>query len=240
MKILLIIILVFSSTVAFAQNRKLRWSTETCEFEGTYNAKKYSEKQLRDTLKLFATGNFRIEANATPLDFEGVEKLSVAALDAEYNSKSAGVRNLNLIKSPYWEAVRQKKLNELEQVYKLSRATMLAYKNPAMIRDYANAPSCVKTYANSLINGGSELLAIWRRVNEDGRRKNADPERVRRIFDQQLNSPDKYKYAQIEVMTYGWWNCANEFIQYEEGYDRQQKEFKKLFTRVRTIGCDEP
>jgi len=117
---------------------------------------------------------------------------------------------------------------------------MQAYENPAVIRQYTGAESCVKRYANPLINGGDELLNVWRRVNEDSRSKNADPERLRKIFDQQYKSTDKFKFARLEVMTFGWWNCANEFIQYEQNYDRPEKEFKKAFARVRTISCDEP
>lgn len=242
MKIFLITILILSSAAAasFAQTRKFRWTTELCEFEGAYNAKKYTAAKLRNTLKLFAPESFNIEADATPQTFEGIKRLQIDALDKEYNLKSTALKNLDIVKSKYWEALRQRKLNELEQVYRLSRVTMQAYDNPVLLKEYSSAASCVKIYANPLINGGDELLGTWRKVNEDLRRKNASPERLRNIFDQQYSSPDKYKYARIEVMTFGWWNCANEFIEYEEGYERHEKEFKKLFTRVKTVGCDEP
>lgn len=91
-----------------------------------------------------------------------------------------------------------------------------------------------------MINGGNDLLALWLEINRESRRKNLSPENVRNIYERQFNSPDKLLYARIEVMTYGWWNCANDFIEYDQDDDRYQREFKKLFTRVKTIGCDEP
>jgi hypothetical protein len=42
-------------------------------------------------------------------------------------------------------------------------------------------------------------------------------------------------------MAFGWWNCANEFIERpEQASDgTAEKEFRKLFTRVKEV-CDEP
>jgi hypothetical protein len=191
-------------------------------------------------MKLFAPGGYPLEADATPRSPEEIKNLDVAALDREYNLKSVELKKLNIVKSPYWEALRQRKLKELAQVYRLSRTTMLAFENPGVIKKHSFADFCIRKYSDSLINGGEALLRVWREVNEASRKVNADPDRLRKIFESQSTSPDKYKYARIEVMTFGWWNCANEFIEYEQNYDRHEDEFKKLFTRLRTIGCDEP
>lgn len=240
MKFFLIAILIFCSSTALAQTKKLRWETELCVFESTYDASKYSLAKLKNTLKLM-TENFRLDFDPTPQTFEGVKDLSVVALDREYNLKSGELKNLKIVNSKYFEALRQKKLKELEQTYKLKRITAQAFENPAKIREYTRAGSCVQTYANPLIKGGGDLLEIWLKVNEDSRKRNASPDRLKRIFEQQMNSPDKFEYARIEVMTFGWWNCANNFIEYENSSsDENEKEFKKLFRQTKTIGCDEP
>lgn len=150
MKILLTIVWCLSITLAAsAQTKKLRWTTETCELEGSYNARRYSERQLRDTLKLIAIYGFRIETDATPRKIADVRKINVAALDREYDLKLAQIKNLNLVKSAFWESVRRKKLREFEQIYRLSRTTLLAYETPAAIREYASAASCVKKICES-------------------------------------------------------------------------------------------
>ena len=57
-----------------------------------------------------------------------------------------------------------------------------------------------------------------------------------------MASPDRLKFALVETMSFGWWNCANEFIKYDTGDNSQarEREFRKLFIRVRDLGCDEP
>lgn len=241
MKALLIIILILSNALAAAaQTKKFRWTTELCEYEGTYDASRYTENQLKHTYLLFFGGDFHLQADATAWKYEDIKKLSLGALSKEYTTKSNILRGLDIVKIPYWQTLRQNKLKEMQQVYNLSRITIEAYENPARLKEYKPAASCVKTYADPLINGGDALLITWRQVNEASRQKNADPARLRRIFEAQYNSPDKYQHAQIEVMQFGWWNCANALIDRVEQNDDPEKNFKKLFRRVRTIGCDEP
>lgn len=238
---LIAIIAVAPLTTAAAQVKKFRWTTELCEFEGTYDARKYSEAELRNTLKLFALGGeFRLNTEATVWKFEDIARLDVAALDREYNRVMGELKNLKIARSPYFENLRQKKLKEVEQVYRLSRTTMQAYTNPAVIGEYKSAAACVAKFAAPLANGGADLLGIWRAVNEDSRKKNGDPARLERIFNEQMNSADREKYARVEVMSFGWWNCANESIEYVEHDGTPEKQFDKLFSRVKTISCDEP
>lgn len=63
---------------------------------------------------------------------------------------------------------------------------------------------------------------------------------MQRIFEEQYASPDRMKFALVEVMTFGWWNCANKAIKYVDYDGSQEREFRKLFIRVKTISCDEP
>jgi hypothetical protein len=240
MKILLIVIIVLCQTAAYAQTKQFQWTTELCEFEGIYDAKKYTETQLSNTLKLFAVGHFDIQTDATVWKYEEIKNLSVAALDKEYESKSTALKNLDIVKSSYWESLRQRKLKELKEVYELSRVTIIAYSEPARLKETTFAASCVTRFANPLINGGKELLASWRTVNEDTRRNNGDPERIKKIFEAEYDSPDRYKYARVEVMSFGFWNCANALIEREEYDGARVEEFKKLFKRTKTVACDEP
>jgi len=101
MKILLIAILILCQTVAFAQTKRFQWTTELCEYEGTYDAKKYTEVQLKNTLRLFAVGSFDIETEVTVWKYEEIKKLNAVALDREYESKSTALKNLRVVKSAY-------------------------------------------------------------------------------------------------------------------------------------------
>lgn len=240
MKILLIAILVLCQTAAFAQAKRFNWTNELCEFEGTYDAKKYTEAQLKNTLQLFAPGSFTLVTEATVWKYEDIDKLSVAALDKEYRTKSAALARLDIVKSPFWERLRERRLKELKQVYELSRISILGYKEPAKLKETPFGETCVAQYSDPLTKGGEVLLRTWRTLNESKRRKNADPERIKKIFEAEHNSPDRLKFARVEVMSFGFWNCANEFIEREEYDGSHEEEFKKLFKQTRTIACDEP
>ena len=239
---LILILISLSCAAASAQIRTLRWNTEFCEFSGTYNSKKHTAVQLQNTLKLLLPGEFALNFGATVWRYEDIGALNPAELDRQYAEVTDKLKSLKIVKSPYWEAVRQNKLREIEQVYRLSWVTIRAYAKPAVLRDYNEAETCRAAFAEPLIAGGDLLLRSWRKVNEESRARNADPDRLRRIFDQQNASADRLKFARVEVMSFGWWNCANNFIEYEDGMAgvSHEREFKKLFIRVRTIQCDEP
>jgi hypothetical protein len=148
----------------------------------------------------------------------------------------------DIIRSPFWETIRKKRINELDQYYALARATITAYTKPTILRAYAGAPSCKIRFAEAIIAGDDALLKTWRIVTEDSKSKNSDPDRLQRIFDEQMASPDRLKFALIDVMSFGWWNCANQFIEYDttDDVEVREREFRKLFTRVREVQCDEP
>jgi hypothetical protein len=239
MKKLLVAIILLSAVFASAQSSRFKWDTELCEFEGTYDTRKYTAAQLKYTRRLLRP-DFSLQTEATPWEISGVKSLDVAALDKEYAAKTAELKNLNIVKTPFWESLKQKHLEELEQVYRLKRTTMAAFQKPVVLREYKGVEACLKNFGEPLIAGGESLLTAWRKVNEESRRRNSDPNRLMRIFNEQMKSPDKMRYAQLEVMTFGWWNCANNSVA-RVAYDESlEKEFRKLLTRVRTISCDEP
>jgi len=242
MKVFAIALLLFSALSANGQIRSFKWDDELCEYRGTYNANKYTPEQLQNTMKLFAVGGFDISGEATVFKYDDIAKLSLAKLEEEYKTKTAALTNLDIVKSPYWEDQRQSKLREMQQKYLLSRMTIRAYSDPAgaFAEKFTGAERCYVQFAGPITRGGPDLLAAWRHLNEQSRANNADPTRVTREFEEQYASPDKMKYALVEVMGFGWWNCANHTIDYITYDGTQEKQFKKLFIRVKTLSCDEP
>ena len=242
MRPLLLVLLFLTPMVTVGQVKTFRWGTEACEFSGTYNSRKYSIEQLENTARLMRPGEFGLDYSVAVWTFDEIARLDVAALDQKYEKAIAELKHLKIVPSPFWDDVRKKKIREIEQVYRLSRATLLGYTDHARLREYVGADSCKTKFAEPVIAGGDRLLAAWRVVNDDSRSRNADPARLKRIFDEQMASPDRLKFALVEVMNFGWWNCANEFIEYDQGDNGpgREREFRKLFIRVRNLGCDEP
>lgn len=208
MKILLLASLILCQATVFAQTKKLRWTNEFCNFEGTYDAKKHTAVQLRETLKLLWLGYFPNSIDPAPDKYTDIKKLNIDVLDKEYNARTEAIKRLNIIKTKYWEALRQRHLKELNQVYQLSKATILGYTNPLRMKEIDFVDACIDRYVDPLTSGGDSLLDVWREVNEESRRHNGAPEHIKSIFDDQYNSPEKFQYAQVEVMRFGWWNSA--------------------------------
>lgn len=243
MRYLFLPIIFVSVLSAVAQSKKFGWSNELCEFEGTYNAKNFSATQLKNTLRILSPFDLRLTSiSATVWKYEDIQTLNVQKLDADFDMLVQELTSLDFVKTAYTLKIRAQKLKEARQLYELMRITMRAYNTPSVIRDYSGASECKRIYGEPIIAGGDDLLAVWKKVNEDTRKRNADPDRIRRIFEVQLKSPDKLKYALVETMAFGWWNCANDSIPYLNAEDeiKAEKEFKKLFISVRNIRCDEP
>jgi hypothetical protein len=233
-------VLLFGLTVV-GQTRTFRWDDDACQYSGTFDLKRFTVTQLRNTLKLSQTaGLIPLSTNSAAFKYSDVAALDVTALDREYAKKMAGLKALDIVPVSYWRTFRERKIRELEQAYRLYRVTMLAYRDPKALLSYTNATACTTKYVQPLIRGGDDLLAAWKTLNEESRKNNGDPESVRRTYEEQLRSPDRMQFAQIEVITFGWSNCANASIDYIQADEIPAKEFRKLFKRTRTIRCDEP
>ncbi|MDM7922519.1 MAG: hypothetical protein QUS14_09495 [Pyrinomonadaceae bacterium] len=233
---------LFLCIVGAAQTATFKWSDMLCDYSATYDTKKHSAEQIRDTHKLYEMQGVPLQFSATVWKYEDIAKLDIDKLDVEYKAKREQLLALKLVKIPYWEKARAAKLKELDQVYELTRVSARAYTDPAVLRTYNGAESCKLKYAEPIIAGGEDLVKIWREVNLDSQAKNSDPARLQRRWDQENASPDRLKFALVETMSFGWWNCANGFIEYDpaDGGVEREKEFKKIFTRVRTLACSEP
>lgn len=239
--VLVCAVFLFNQT-AFAQKlKKMKWETELCEIEGTYDSSKYTEAQLRNTLKLYQSiGSTPLSTYYTVFKYEDIKKLSVTKLDTEYKQKIEELKNLDIVKTAYWETIRQEKLKEIEQSYKLGRLTIQSYENPVVLRQAENVGECRENFAEPLILGGDSLLNAWKVVNEINKSRNCCPENLQQKFDEQFNSPDKFKYAVVEVTGFGWWNCVNAKRYHVNSEESQQKNFDKLFKKIKEISCDEP
>ncbi len=241
MRYLAFIFVLAASISVDAQLRTFKWQSEVCDLTGTYNAKKYSAAQLRNTLKLFGASAPQIAFNAAVWKYDEIARLDLVELDREYHAKSKMVRDLDIVKVPFWENLRQATLKEMQQYYELSRTTVQAYTRPEVINEYRGAESCKALYARPIIAGGEGLIAAWRQVNLDSQKRNADPESLQKRWESENASPDRLKYALVETMAFGWWNCANGFIERPEQANdgTAENEFKRLFTRVKEV-CEEP
>jgi hypothetical protein len=228
---------------ASAQVKKFEWEDLTCLYQSAFDARVYSEKQILNTYALWRAGDdYRMDTfDAAVFKLADMPKLrTVESLDAEYRQKSEALRELEIVNVPFWRDFKAQKLVALERDYLLARASVKAYANAEALREVTFADACVARFAPPIIAGGDELLRLWREVNEENRAKNSEPERIRREFERRLASADKFRHAQVEVLTFGWWNCANAEIRRPGETGEHVAQFRKLFKTSKKKICDMP
>jgi len=235
----LLIILLSANTFVSAKSKRFIWEDEICVHEGRYNAALYTEKQLENTYRLWYSQDFEIFIFRGQRQVNGsFEPITLAWLDYQYALKSAALKKLEIVNVPYWQNVKATKLKRLEQKYILERLTFQAAENPSVLLKLKFADACLEKFANPLIAGDASLLRIWRESNEEERKQSAYAEDMRKDFEARMASADKIKYARNEVLKGGWWNCVNSKIDNGDNQGVMHKNFRKLFRRIREMGCD--
>lgn len=235
---LLIILLFLISSTAIAQTAKFSWVGDICSSVGTYKLSVYTEYQIQDTYRITMTRDFELNTGSIP-PFSLVElnRENVVDLDREYERKLADLNKLDLIKTTYWQDLKVRKIEYLKQYYQLKRATMLAYSDPSALNKIAKSDPVLLKYAQALNSGDEQLINTWKEVNEASRLKNGLPGRLKQRFDQQNSSADRYKYATMEVLAFGWWNHAIRSLNHVDT-SQAQENFIKLFRRMKDFDCN--
>ncbi len=241
MKTIVSVLICLLSISMSSQKGEFSWTTETCEFKGTFDPKKLNHKQFDDTYKLWFSnyGNFNTETTAEkPAD---ISKLSINSLDSEYLSKKHELEGFQLLPHPYWDSLRSEYLKEIKEVYELKSLTMKSYASPAILLKYRTTDSLTLFYAKTLNSKPEEILRGWEFLLERQCLKNGYPEKLREKYIIMRNSPDSLSYAITELTRYGWWNSPNHTIKYVmQNWTRSEIIFNSYFKSVKTIYCDEP
>lgn len=229
---------LLGSAIVSARSKKFIWSDEICTFEGIYARSRYTEKQLENTYQLWYSRDFVLDGDRVFIYNSGLpERRTAASLDEEFARKSTALKNLEIVNTPFWKAFKQKKLKTLEQDYRLARATVRAFQEPAALQEVKFAEGCVKKFAPPLTAGGAVLLEFRRALAEEKRRKSDDPEAGRIFFEERRASTDRFKSALEEILISDWWDCASAGIDRADE-TKPSKNFRRLFKHVTTLGCD--
>jgi hypothetical protein len=235
----LMVVFVLCGAAVSAKSKKFVWEDEICAYEGSYNVALYTKKQLENTYQLWYSRDFELDVWHGERSVDGhMEPFTISWLDYQYALKSAALRKLEIVNVPYWQNVKRKKLKALEQKYILERLTLQAFENPPVLSKLKFADACLEKFGNPLMAGDASLLRIWRVSNEQSRKTSAYAEDIRKYFEERMASADRIKYARDEVLKDGWWNCVNSQIDRGDDDGLQHKNFRKIFRRVKTLGCD--
>ena len=222
-----IISLVFFQTKLNAQEAKFDFDDELCRYTGYYDSTKYTSDQLRDTYKL-AQGYFSI--------YSDEEK----QLEDNYKNIKEEISNLNIVKSTYFQTLKDSILNFIELTYQIKKVEFEAIKgNKKSLLKYFQNNETVKLYSQALYKGGDELLKAYEYLTKEQMKNNGSPERIWNEYVNNSKSKQAQELAFKRVLTYGWWNAVNHQLPHVNFDGSQFEEFQKLFSKVETIDCDE-
>jgi hypothetical protein len=232
--ILNIIIIAIFDIQGYSQLNKFKWTFDDATYEGTYDKSKINQEKLKNTFKLGLSDYFDIQYSLLSIKISDLNNLNTKSIDKEYLLKSNELRNLIIVNTPYWNNYKKNKLIELNQTYTIKKYLLRGFQNPKLLRNLKLGNDCKNKYLPALISGGSNLLILWKEIINEQIKISGMPKRLQNEYNIQYSSPDKYKYARIEVMIFGLSICFNKYIHYTNNIDNNLN-FKKLFLKVNII-----
>jgi hypothetical protein len=237
-----IVILLLLNLTAKGQVATFVWSDEMCEYESKFDSCKITREQIINAYSFVGLNEYRISKTPSVYKIEDISRLNLNSLDFEYNDKKSRLLKLRLPDNDIWETFRQNQLNEIDELYRLCKLAYNAYltDNYQDLKKFNEDDSCLQFYSAALIFGGDSLLSAWKLLTEVQASKNGSPENVWTKYNEQLNSELKMQHGKIQIMTFGWWNCAVDHIAFFTEYQNVYDEFLKLFISTKEINCEDP
>lgn len=219
------------------------WSSELCEVNGYYLSTQYTHKILQNTHEFY----LKIYAGLTSgpsvyyLDDVTESKLNTNKLTDEYNKLIYYLDTVQIVEQPFWKGLIIQQKKKLKMEYELKKMGAEAFFNPSVLLDNDYIPKEAKChkYAQALNSTEAILSEVWLEWAHEEKKKNSNPEKFMEDFYEKYHSANYLVYAKIDLITFGWWNCVNQYIEYAD-YNVLDNEFRKLFINVKEFNCEEP
>lgn len=221
----------------------LHWETELCTHIGTFDKSKYSKEQLKGAFKLWFTNN-ALQISTRDVVFNAKEyytfdsKGQLLKLEKEYAEKKAAYAAIKLPPGRIWKDLLQNRIKDLDETYELSMLSLKAHSDPSVLLKNRFAQHCPE-YIEALASEDTELLmAAWQRLKAERDMGNYSESSFNK-YKNSLTPEMRIAAAKTDLLTYGWYNCANRQIDHEIPNINYSEEFDRLFISVEEE-CDEP
>ncbi|MBC5773735.1 hypothetical protein H8S95_06650 [Pontibacter sp. KCTC 32443] len=228
--------------------KEFSWQEGLCDYRGYYNSSEFTEKQIEDTYFLIFGYN-SVTTSDTDATLDKPEYYTVTyienslkKLESDYSKAIQKLQSLDVVPTAFWQQHRELSILQLKELHQLEKLTLEAHLNPKLLVNTTYSSECVD-YVNALTSEDTTvLLDSWKKLVDSNKLKNGYPEGLEQKYQEQLKSSDKLLFARIDLMTYGWWNCANHQRKYVDGFNQEgqmTEEFDKLFDRVVESNCED-
>jgi len=217
------------------------WSSDFCDNNGYYISSQYTQEELKNTLSLWTRLALGVNGDNPVFRPENLENIDISGMTKNYEELTGLIDNLSIVKVPFWtDFVTKEKVN-IKKQYELKKMRYEAYTNPSVLLNnpYVSKDNECNQYAKALNGSDGELYKAWEDWANKAKENNGRPDLFIREFYDKYNSPDKKKYAYIDLIGFGWWNCVNRTIDYPD-YSLLEQKFRDLFIKVETFNCEEP
>ncbi|REC74467.1 hypothetical protein DRF60_17615 [Chryseobacterium elymi] len=222
------------------------YQTFNCDNKGYFDPRKYKKEEIDGVFKLLYTFSGVSFDNHTVFklsDLEDIRKNKntyLQQLDKQYQEKKNQLYNLKVINLPEWKKLHQETIRSFEGEYQLKKEELKAYSDPASLKNSKFYTTC-KEYIDAVSSSDKQkMYAVWKNFVEAKSKDNADPQSVIDKFNAQFNDPKKDDYALIQLIGFGFYNCANGSFRPDPNDEGALYEkFDKIFTKLKQ-DCDEP
>jgi len=228
------------------QNKEeiFNFSTELCDNKGYFDSSKYSKEELEGTYKLWFQMGGVLLSTPSVFNLKSLQKVRaekdeiLAQLDRDFANQKKVLENVKVVQDPYWENIRKQKLLELADEYEFRKTEIMAFSDPSILVNHKLSKDC-ENFVRALNSDDAQMTEEWRKLREEMSKRNGNPQRTMDEFEERLNSTNKKDYAVVDLITFGWGNCANEHIKRIEHDEKMYKKFNSLFIKIDSE-CDEP
>ena len=233
-----------SLAIKSAQPEIYAFFTELCDNKGYYDSAKYSRAEIDGTYKLWFRWSASSLSTPSVFDLEDLREIRrdkdeiLAKLDEDFTERKIELENLKIVDVPYWQNIKKMHYQELLQDYEKKKIQIEAYSNPAVLLNSTFTKNC-QNFAKALNSNDTDLIAEWKKIREEMSEKNGDPQRIINEFENHLKSSNWKEYATIDLITFGWGNCANADVRRPSHDEKMNREFESLFIKI-DYECDEP
>ncbi len=233
---------VLTSNLTFSQVAEYTWYDETCTYKSTFDSTKYTRQNIEDIYKIAYFGDLRFSKTPSVHKLSDVHRLDTTEMNEDYHLKLQRLQNLDLPKNSIWIKYRDSLIIELKQDYELSKVAYKAYmtSNFSVLKnlDYNYSDSCMTFYQKALAGEDSLILEAWEKLTNYLASRNGSPERIWAEYRTMKSMRDWRKHAEVQIMTFGWWNCAVKHIDRFDNW-KHYKTFSDLFIKTEEFDCEE-
>ena len=221
------------------------FSTELCDNKGYYDSTKYKKEEIDGAYQLtykYSALHFSTPTAFNLNDLADLKKNNTTylqTLEKEYTQFQSNINSLRLPNDPYWTNLRKQVIAEADGEYQINKTYIAAIKDVNTLKTSPFYKSCSK-YIDALTSNNKQIkLAAWKELAIQQSKNNSNPQGVINTYNIQSKSAQSDDYALIELLTFGYSNCANDTVRTLDQNDNRDSKFRKLFVKIKET-CDEP